>query len=248
MIAETLDRLPPIGLAELTDRAALMTRRDRKYVLRRADLHALLPELTRGARALDIEGLRLFRYASVYFDTPELTSYRLTALRRRRRFKVRTRTYVDSGACWLEVKTEAGRGGTAKSRLPHPPDDHHDVTPGRWFVDGLLGAEPGDLGPVLATDYHRATLFMPRSQSRLTIDVGLNWADLGGAAELSLPDLVVVETKTLAAAAEADRLLWAHGHRPIAISKYATGLAALRPHLPSGPWRRLLRRHFTPTE
>ncbi|MFI5932560.1 polyphosphate polymerase domain-containing protein [Actinoplanes sp. NPDC051494] len=247
MIAETLDRLAPIGLAELTDRAELMTRRDRKYVLRRADLHALLPALTRNARPLDIDGLRLFRYASVYFDTPELTSYRLTALRRRRRFKVRTRTYVDSGTCWLEVKTEAGRGGTAKNRLPHPPDDHHDVTPGRWFVDRLLGAEPGLLGPVVATHYHRATLFLPDSQSRLTIDVDLTWSDLGTATQLSLPDLVVVETKTRTVAAEADRLLWAHGHRPIAISKYATGLAAMRPDLPSGPWRRLLRRHFSPS-
>ena len=35
-----------------------------------------------------------FDYESVYFDTPDLTCYLLAARRRRRRFKIRTRTYV----------------------------------------------------------------------------------------------------------------------------------------------------------
>jgi hypothetical protein len=64
--------------------------------------------------------------------------------------------------------------------------------------------------------------------------------------DLSRPGLAVVETKTRSAASEVDRLLWARGHRPTSISKYATGLAALRPELPATPWRRLLRRHFHP--
>lgn len=244
MIADTLAGLGTIDLAELTERAGLQTRRDRKYVLRRRDLHRLLPALTRGARVLDIGGTRLFRYASVYFDTPELTCYRLTALRRRRRFKVRTRTYVDSGDCWLEVKTEGGRAGTVKSRHPHPAREHRDMSGGRGFVRSVLPEAPDTLEPVLATAYRRATFYLPASGSRLTVDVDLAWQDVAGA-ELSLPDLVVVETKTRYAAAESDRVLWAHGHRPLAISKYATGLAALRPDLPSAPWRRLLRRHFS---
>ncbi|WBB51714.1 VTC domain-containing protein [Verrucosispora sp. WMMA2044] len=57
----------------------------------------------------------------------------------------------------------------------------------------------------------------------------------------------VVETKTSAAASPADRLLWQGGLRPARISKYATGLAALRPELPDSPWRRTLRRHFRTT-
>ena len=97
--------LAPIGLAELVERAALQTRVDRKYVVPLAAVGALLTALGSRARILEIDGQRSFRYESVYFDTPELTSYLLTARRRRRRFKVRTRTYVDSSECWLEVKT-----------------------------------------------------------------------------------------------------------------------------------------------
>ena len=62
---------------------------------------------------------------------------------------------------------------------------------------------------------------------------------------LRLPGLAVIETKTVAAACGVDRLLWQRGHRPGRISKYATGLAALRPELPAAPWHRTLRRHFT---
>ena len=47
-----------------------------------------------------------------------------------------------------------------------------------------------------------------------------------------------------ARAGELDRLLWANGHRPASISKFGTGLAALRPGLPRNKWSRVLRRHF----
>lgn len=41
-----------------------------------------------------------------------------------------------------------------------------------------------------------------------------------------------------------DRVLWSRGHRPVSISKDATGLAALRPDLPANRWQRTLRSHF----
>jgi hypothetical protein len=54
----------------------------------------------------------------------------------------------------------------------------------------------------------------------------------------------VVETKNGSVASSADRELWRRGHRPVAISKYATGLAALHADLPAAPWKRVLRQHF----
>jgi VTC domain-containing protein len=253
MIAGHLADMAPIGLAELTEHAELQTRVDRKYILPLAQVELLLPEIGRGSRALDIDGLRLFRYRSVYFDTPDLTSFHLAVRRRRRRFKVRTRTYLDSRQCWLEIKTEGHRGGTVKSRLPYRCDDHDDVAPGRGFIDAVLAdltmADHSalTLAPVLLTHYLRGTLYLPATRSRVTIDVDLSWMDSRNAA-LALPHVAIVETKTGAAASEADRLLWSYGHRPVSVSKYATGLAALRPELPAAPWRRTLRRHFTVTD
>ncbi|MFI5842471.1 VTC domain-containing protein [Catenuloplanes sp. NPDC051500] len=254
-----ISQLDPVGLDELLATAELQTRVDRKYVLPLPEAMALLPRLDPRTRVLEIDGGRAFRYESVYFDTPDLASFRLAAHRRRRRFKIRTRLYVESALCWLEVKTEGGRGGTVKNRLPYQPGDHATVTPGWSFVSDVLGSfgtgalgTPGtgalderglSLAPTLVTRYRRCTLLNPAGDSRATIDTDLSWESPDGRG-LRLPRVAVVETKTGSGACQVDRLLWAHGHRPVSISKYATGLAALRPDLPAAPWRRTLRRHF----
>ncbi|MBB2922315.1 polyphosphate polymerase domain-containing protein [Cellulomonas cellasea] len=254
--AAGLDALAGITLDELTATAALQTRVDRKYVLTAEALRGPLAALDGRTRVLEIDGRRTFGYASVYFDTPDLASYHLAAHRRRRRFKVRTRTYLDTRSCWLEVKTRGTRGSTVKHRVPHALDASDRLDHGRWFVDEVLGGDAVDpvlagapalaFAPVLTTRYRRTTLFLPgehgRPGSRVTIDTDLAWEARG--VRLTLPGTVVVETKTGSTASAVDRLLWAHGHRPARISKYATGLAALDPTLPATPWNRTLRRHF----
>lgn len=237
-----LATLDPISLDELLEKASLQTRVDRKYVLPLDEALDLPARLGGQARALEIGGERSFRYRSVYFDTPDLISFHLAAHRRRRRFKVRTRTYLDSALCWLEVKTSGQRGGTVKDRLPYDPAAHDDVTPGHWFVERVLGSS-FPLTPVLSTTYRRATLHVFADDSRVTIDTALSWADASGS-ELRRTGIAIVETKTRAAASPVDRLLWTMGRRPVRLSKYATGLAALRPELPATPWRRTLRRFF----
>lgn len=247
-----IDTLTPVGLDELNDTAALQTRRDRKYVLNPDELAGLLAALP-PARVLEIDGARSFAYDSTYFDTPGLDAYRLAATRRRRRFKVRTRTYVDSGSCFVEVKTRAGRGTTVKERQPH--DDAGHLGGARTFVSARLadaGAPPVPvLTPTLRSRYHRTTLLL--DDARVTLDTGLVWEllttdDVGSDEPCSalIGDRVVVETKTAAGSgpSSVDRLLWRAGHRPDRISKYATGLAVLLPGLPDAPWRRLVRRRL----
>ena len=56
---------------------------------------------------------------------------------------------------------------------------------------------------------------------------------------------VVLETKTAGPPSRFDRWLWAQGHRPIRLSKYCTGLAALRPNLPANKWHRTLSQHLS---
>lgn len=247
MIGAELDALPAIGLAELTERAPLLARVDRKYVLPQADLPLLLAGLA-GARVLEIDERREFGYRSVYFDTARLESYLAAARRRRRRYKLRVRDYLDTGAGYFEVKTREQRGVTVKRRIPYD-DDPEELTPAaRLHARSALGRagipdRERAFAPTLTTVYRRTTLFLPGSGSRLTIDTALAWS-LPDGARMSTPDRAIVETKTARAACEADRLLWSVGHRPSVISKYGTGLAALRPDLPSNRWRPVLRRHF----
>ena len=55
---------------------------------------------------------------------------------------------------------------------------------------------------------------------------------------------MIVETKSPAAATATDRWFWARGYRPVRLSKYAVGLAALLPELPANRWARTLRRWY----
>ncbi|WP_210235346.1 VTC domain-containing protein, partial [Mesorhizobium sp. M00.F.Ca.ET.217.01.1.1] len=91
------------GLDELVAEASLQTRVDRKYVLDRERAEGVLAWLAPETRVLEIDGTRALAYESVYFDTPDLLSYRLAAHARRRRFKLRTRAYLDTDQAYLEM-------------------------------------------------------------------------------------------------------------------------------------------------
>ena len=292
-------RLAPTGLAELNAAAGLLVRVDRKYLVPLTTAQGLVDALTGAARVLQIEGRRGFSYASTYFDTPDLDSYLLAAHKRRRRFKIRTRSYLDSGSCFLEVKTRGPRGATVKRRVQCPPLDAGRLTPsGRDFIASRLADDVAPperarrlaqaLEPVLITRYERATLHLPEESARLTLDTRLAWIGLpprgapavgrtgsadgqggrtgdsgdadgrtgdsrdadgrtgdSGAGGRHIPvraagALAIVETKTPAAPSAADRWLWAAGHRPAVISKYATGMALLHPELPANKWHHIL--------
>ncbi|WP_395245412.1 VTC domain-containing protein [Agromyces sp. MMS24-K17] len=264
--------LDAVDLDELNARAELLTRVDRKYVLPLADLPRVLGGLPAGTLALELDGSRAQAYESVYFDTADLTSFTLAARGRRRRFKVRTRSYVDSDLSFLEVKTRGGRAVTVKDRIPVDPDgaaalDGDAVAYTRRVLDesGIGAPAALRLDSVLTTAYRRATLLVPadgdRPESRATVDLDLSWHERSGHGRggdgrggdgpgrvLRLPGRAVVETKSGASAGAVDRALWAAGHRPARISKYATGLAALRPGLPANRWHRVLHRDFAGAE
>ncbi|MGW4928228.1 polyphosphate polymerase domain-containing protein [Agromyces sp. NPDC004153] len=261
-VDRALDELESIGLDELNLRAELMTRVDRKYVLAAHALPAVLADLPPRTRALEFDGpdrTRSSAYASVYFDTPELVAFHLAARSRRRRFKVRTRTYLDAELSFLEVKTRGGRSLTVKDRLEVDPAAGDRLTAdGRAYAElvldhaGVPAPDTGALVATLTTRYRRSTLLLPASaagdESRATIDQDLEWIDEGARGAfgraLRLPGTVIVETKSGSRAGDLDRALWRHGHRPDSISKFGTGLAALRPELPQNKWTRVLRRHF----
>lgn len=243
---DPLQDLTPITLDEITTIADLQTRRDRKYLIDRTVAEELVAGLAPDVSILTIDGTRSFRYESVYFDTPELVSYLGAARRRPRRFKVRTRSYLDVDQCLLEVKTRDPHGRTIKHRYPYDIDERDLLTAdGRCFIAQIDQAAivVDRLVPTLTTSYQRATLVLPDSTARVTIDIDVTCQQPDGCST-SIRDLALIETKTSGAPCAVDRALWRTGHRPVTISKYCTGLAALRPDLPANKWHRVLQRHF----
>lgn len=240
-----LNARPGVSLEDLNSAAALQTRTDRKYVVGVQLATDVIESFGAAVHVLEMLGKRSFTYDSVYFDTQNLDSYMLAAHGRRRRYKIRTRTYLDSGTSFLEVKTEGARAATVKERIPYELRDSHRITPeGLAYINETLASSinsmpSGVLKPVIETRYRRITLYLPESASRATIDLGVTWRRPGGQPH-ELDGAVIIETKSGSTASALDRHLWSHSIRPSRISKFATGMAVLEPLLPANRWHRTI--------
>ena len=181
-----LGELPSISLEQLLSQAELQTRVDRKYLSHADEIPALLGQVDADLHVLSIAGSRRFAYRSTYFDTPGLDAFLLAGRGRRRRFKVRTRVYRDSGEAWLEVKTRGPRGTTVKDRMPYDLADAGRLTgEAREFIASTLeghqveSVDVATLVPALHTAYDRVTLLVTPEDadrvSRATIDSNLTW-------------------------------------------------------------------------
>ncbi|MFG2182089.1 polyphosphate polymerase domain-containing protein [Streptomyces abikoensis] len=244
----------PISLTEVNERAQLLTRFDRSYLVPAPVFLSMAGRLTDARwpggpfRVLAIGKRRAFRYHSVYYDTPELRSFHDHRQGRRLRFKIRERVYEDSGERQFEIKLKGRRGATVKHRRAltgsETPLDPHCRAYLAETLRRTHGIDaPTALRPSLTTDYLRTTLV--GDGERVTCDAGLICGDpRTGRAVRGDAALVLVETKSAGHLSHVDRLLHAHGVRPAVFTKYCGALAALRPALPANRWRRAARRVF----
>jgi VTC domain len=232
------ERLEPIGLDALDAAAALRRRFDTKYLLPRTALGELTRRLEPTHRVLEIEGLRDFEYRTTYFDTEHLGAFRDHVQGRRRRLKVRVRHYVETDACYFELKLRGPRGCTIKHRLPHEArlrrslDADSRAALERWVRDEYDRAAPGPLAPVLDVVYRRTTLVAPDRGERLTVDLDLRMWALCGVGWCRLDsDLAVVESKSARGLGLAAHALQAVGARRMeTMSKYCLGIVLAHRH------------------
>lgn len=241
-----LDAYRPISLDELEATAGMLTRIDRKYLVPWSVAEELLEALTTTHRVLEIGGRRAFTYRSVYLDSPSLGAFRAHMQQRRRRYKCRTRHYVDADLHMFEVKLKGLRGVTVKHRLAmagaEPTDEALSFAAER--VQEAYGRRPHDLHECLTTEYRRVTLAGP--ETRVTLDFGLRFRDAAGHVAALRDGYVIVESKTVRGPGHADLALKRLGVRPLECSKYCVGVALLRDDVKGSGLRWLTRRYFTP--
>ncbi|HIF66224.1 MAG TPA: VTC domain-containing protein [Acidimicrobiia bacterium] len=241
-----VERFRAIDLEGMDNLASLDQRFDRKYVVSEDEASSLFAMVPGSLAALEIAGRRAFAYESWYFDTADLESFRATAHRRRRRWKVRTRTYLDAQKSMVEVKLRDQRGQSVKRRLPEDFSLAPNLTiKGARFVNEILKRDgfAATLTSTLQTSYERVSVVDVESGVRLTADLGVRCRAVVG--KEALIEGVVIETKSPRGPGPIDRALWRRGHRPVRLSKYATGMAAIHHELPRNKWHQTIDRHFS---
>src|SRR4051794_3963801 len=207
----------PISLGEVILEVPQMVRVDRKYLVPVRTAQTLVDLLPTTFRVLTIDGRTSTRYRSTYFDTEDLTSARAHLQQRRRRWKARSRLYVEDDLCRLEVKARDGRGVTAKT-VAHA--DRYGILDdvGIEFITSALGVQglTADvllLRPTMEVAYRRTTLAdTGEDPARLTLDWRVLctlgdervWLDRG---------YVVIETKGGLRPGTGDRMLLEMGVR-----------------------------------
>lgn len=247
VVAAVSHALEGVGLADVLAEAALQTRVDRKYMLTPDQFQELARRVGTTFKVLDIDGRRVFGYESVYFDTQRLDLFRAHRQGRRRRYKARVRTYLDTGACMFEVKLKGRRGETVKHRLPYRIEDRERLNDdAAEFLAKLLHEEYGEqlpgLEPAAITTYSRVTFVDLVAGARLTCDVDLVCSR--GQRRARGSDMILVESKCAGAGSAADEALRQMGVRSISVSKYCVAVTLLDRTLAANKWNRTLRTYF----
>jgi hypothetical protein len=236
-----LARLDPISLDEVGG-TAVADRVDTKFLLPAAVVPLLLEQLVGGYRVLEVDGTRLARYSTLFYDTAGLQMYHAHHSGRSPRYKVRVRSYLDSGSRFLEVKRKNNRGRTSKARLRLDATEPPLRALQRQPPLGVERAIPLDeLLPTILVEFSRASLVSRTGRERLTVDVALRFSR--GAATVSLPHLAIVELKQERNGSSPFlKALRPFRSRPGAISKYCLGITQLHPDVRRNNFLPLMRR------
>lgn len=240
-LQEPLTALAPISLDEM-DAIKLMNRIDSKYLTNESHLVEILRDAARaGYRVLETEGEKIAPYDSVYFDTAALKMFSDHHNRRLKRQKVRTRSYVNSGLTFLEIKRKNNKGRTSKKRIAIPLSELQDFRGDAAACDYLSQKSwftADELSPVLETLFSRITLVNPAMTERLTIDTCLQFRNFRTGKEASLRDAVIIELKQDGRADSQMRgILLEHRVKQARISKYCVAVTLTDPAARSGRFK-----------
>lgn len=183
---------PIINLTQMNE-VALLNRTDTKYVLTLPQLYGVLTLLTEDYRVLDIDGIRLNQYRTLYFDTTDFALYLRHHAGGRNRYKVRSRKYLDTSQSFLEIKRKTDENRTIKNRIQTPGLVTYFTQTTSDFVEAHLPLNPQWLESKLWNDFFRITLVSKHHQERLTLDLNMQFYSDRGTVEL--PGIAIAEVK-----------------------------------------------------
>jgi hypothetical protein len=235
-----LDLMEPIELSEMRS-IKLMNRIDTKYIATEQNLAELL-EMARGDyRVQAIEGKRTGLYNTIYYDTEGADMYLLHHNQKLQRQKIRTRTYVDSGIAFLEIKNKSNKGRTKKVRTQIALDDFSDFVTNPVACDFIYNQSDyplRHLSPHVRTSFERITLVNKRKTERLTIDTNLTFGNFRTGLTRELPPVAIIEVKQDGMAySEMTEILLTLRIQQCKISKYCVGTALTNPALRSNRFK-----------
>jgi hypothetical protein len=225
IITSALDIYEPITLQEM-DGVKLLDRTEVKYFFNAQKLPEILQKIASEYRVLDINGVKMNFYETLYFDTENFGMYLTHQSGRSNRYKIRYRKYVESNLSFFEIKFKNNKGRTIKERIKQ--SDIATTISGK-AADFLMEKTPyssTELVPKVWNNYSRMTLVNRYSKERLTIDVNLTFRN--GLINVDVPNLAIAELKQeKAIGSPFMKVMKEMGIKEGSISKYCYGVIYL---------------------
>lgn len=229
-----------ISLKEM-DQVKLMNRTDQKFWFHRDYLNELLNMVIDHYYLLHINEESELPYTTTYFDTENNKMFAAHHNGKLNRYKIRKRSYVNSGISFLESKFKNNKGRTIKKRIPCSSPNGQFTSTEAQFIDSHTPFTTNELTPSLLNRFSRLTLVNKNFKERCTIDLNIEF-------EVSdrivpLDNLVIVEIKSdgkstaspLALALRENRI------KTSGFSKYCVGRSVTDPLLKINAFKQKLR-------
>jgi hypothetical protein len=228
-ITQMLNKFASISLEEMDD-VKLLDRTDTKFVFSLGHLPILFEKSLSAYRILEINGQRLSRYETLYFDTENFDLYNKHQNKKLNRYKIRIRKYVDSELSFFEIKFKNNKGRTIKQRIKIKNESILLEGNAAAFLKDKTNIDPLSLQPKLWVDYSRITLVNITTQERVTIDVDLRFRSKHPDTLLNHIAIVEVKQNKSIASHFGKLLKELHIHEG-SISKYCIGVTQVYDHV-----------------
>ena len=221
ILVESFEPLTP----EMAEKSKLLRRFDSKFCLNQKLLAPILNEISNDYFVLNINGIRIQKYKTIYYDTPEDLFYLQHHNGKAGRFKIRKRHYCDSDVSFLEVKIKSNSYKTIKERIRIESFTFEFSTIEKDFLYGLTGIDTESLHVKMDNLFHRITLVGKNSDERCTID--MNAVFHSDKSTIEFNNLVLIELKhpKISSKSALGECLKRHKIYPESFSKYCIGRA-----------------------
>lgn len=221
LLRQELHRFQSISLEEM-DKVKLMDRIETKFVLSVKQLPLIFDQIKDDYKVVRIDDHAMAAYKTVYYDTDDLYFYNEHHRKRKNRYKVRFRNYVDSNITFLEVKHKKN-GRIDKQRIAVENEQFILDTEGQSFLKSA-DIDKDDLKVKLSNTYQRITLVSNHSVERVTFDFSIKFQYKDTQSELD--NIVIVELKQPVLSRETSifKVLRDLQIKPYSVSKYCIGI------------------------
>ena len=216
-----------ITLDQMRD-VKLMNRIDTKYVLSYGEVLKFIETSAQNNYFVQvIDGVRACRYMTLYYDTADREMFVVHHNRKLSRQKLRTRTYVESGISFFEIKDKSNRGRTKKRRVEIDSSAFESFARSEQactLLNEYSHYNANEVAPALTTHFTRITLVNPTLLERITIDLELRYRDMRSNVERHIDQMAIVEIKSDGnVESMTKRILRDMRIPPLKVSKYCLG-------------------------